>query len=579
MSKLINTSQAVFVFVFLNLTALNLQAQTIPLPQLPRPIPPSLPFPIPQSPPSLPTQPLIKPPLTPYFPEQEIPQTPEVNQQGTIRVNRFVFKGNTVLKASQLRTAVAPFVGKNGNNLTFAQLLEVARAVTKFYTDKGYINSGALIPPQDFQSGVGIIVIQIVEGKIGQINITGSDRLRRYVRSRLRLAVSPVFNQNRLLEQLSLLQVNPLIKTISADLTPSPVLGEANLNVRVAANPTIRIQPTLDNDRSPAVGTFERRIQFIDSNVFGLGDGLNLIYSNTLGSNAGQASYSIPLNPRNTMLEFDYAIVNSNIIEPPFNRLNIFEADRSYQVTLRQPLLQTANGTSIKELAVGITASRQEGDQQLLGRPFPISPGADSRGRTRISAVRFFQEWNRRSAQDVIFARSEFSFGVGTLNATIRHTAPDSRFFLWRGQAAWLRQLNRHNLSLLVRTDLQFAARPLSPFEQFALGGVSTVRGYRQDALLTDNGVLGSAELRIPIIANPASQLLLAPFVDGGYSFNVMGRTPDPNALVGAGLGVEYQLGERLRIRLDYGLPIIAFRNNKRTLQENGLYFNVTYGF
>lgn len=561
---------------FFNLMNPSLQAQTSPLPQLPRPISPSFPSPIPQFPPSLPPQPFLKPPLTPYFPKQEVPQTPEINQQGTIRVNRFVFKGNTVLKARKLREKVAPFVGKN---ITFAQLIEIGKIVTKLYEDQGYVNSGALILPQDFQSRVGTIVIQIVEGKIGQINITGSDRLHRYIRSRLRLAVSPVFNQNRLLEQLNLLQVNPLIKTITADLKPSSVLAEATLNVQVVANPTIRVQTTLDNNRSPTVGTFERQLQFSDANLFGLGDSLNLTYRNTLGSNAGQASYILPINPRNGTLQFDYLIVNSNIIERPFDRLNITEADRSYQVTLRQPLLQRADGTSIKELAMGITASRVEGDQRLLGRPFPISPGADSRGRTRISAVRFFQEWNRRSAQEVVTARSEFSLGIGALNATIHAAAPDSRFFVWRGQAAWLRRLNRHNLSLLLRTDLQLAARPLSQFEQFSLGGVSTVRGYRQDALLTDNGVLGSAELRIPIVTNPANQLFLAPFIDGGYSFNVKGRNPDTNGLVGAGLGVEYQLGDRLRLRVDYGLPIVAIRNNKRNLQENGLYLNVTYGF
>ncbi len=577
MSKLISTKKAVIAVAFLNLTASTLQARTIPLPQLPRPIPPSLPYPNPQFPPSLPPQPLLKPPLTPYFPEQEIPQSPEVSQQGIIKVKRFVFIGNTVLKPKQLRKAVAPFLDKK--NLTFSQLLEVSKTVTQLYADNGYINSEALIPPQNFQSGLGAIVIQIVEGKIGQINISGSYRLRRYIRSRLRLAVSPVFNQNRLLEQLSLLQINPLIKTITADLALTPVLGETTLNVSVAANQTIRTQATLDNNRSPSVGSFEKRIQFSDSNVFGLGDGLNLTYSNTLGSNAGQASYSIPLNPHNTTLQFDYVIVDSSIIERPFNRLNITEADRSYQVTLRQPLLQRANGTSIKELAVGITASRLEGDQRLLGKPFPVSPGADDRGRTRISAVRFFQEWNQRGAQGVLSIRSEFSLGVGALDATIHHTAPDSRFFLWRGQAAWLRRLNRHNLSLLLRTDLQFAARPLSPFEQFTLGGVSTVRGYRQDALLTDNGILGSAELRIPIIANPVNQLLVAPFIDGGYSFNVKGLNPDPNALVGAGLGIEYQVGERLRMRLDYGIPIISIQNNKRTLQENGLYLSVTYSF
>lgn len=555
------------IVVSLNITASPLRAQIIP----PPPIPPQNPKVPPPEP--LPSQPL----LNPLTPPTQYPQIPFSNQ-GTIRVKKFVFVGNTAFSTKKLESVTAPYaVG----NITFTELQQAVNAVTSLYTSSGYIASGAFISAaQNQQTQLtrgAVITIQVVEGKVAQINVTGSTRLRRYVRSRLRVAVSPVLNQNRLLEGLRLLQANRLIKTISAELTPSSQRGRTVLNVRVAASPTISVQPVLDNDRSPLVGTEERRIQFNNSNLFGLGDALSLTYRNTLGSNAGEASYSIPLNPYDTTLQFDYAIVNSNIIEPPFNRLNIEEVDRSYQVSLRQPLLRTADARSTKEFALGVTASRQESDQRLLGRAYPISPGADNRGRTRISAVRFFQEWNKRSDHDVVVARSEFSLGVGALDATIRRRTPDSRFFLWRGQAAWLRRLNRHNLSLLTRVDLQFSDRPLVSFEQFSLGGVSTVRGYRQYALLTDSGVLGSVELRVPVVANRVNQLLLAPFIDAGSGFNVRGSNPNPSSLVGAGLGVEYQLGERLRVRLDYGIPIINYPTRKRTLQDNGFYFNVSY--
>lgn len=142
---------------------------------------------------------------------------------------------------------------------------------------------------------------------------------------------------------------------------------------------------------------------------------------------------------------------------------------------------------------------RTESETSLLDTPFPLSAGADDQGRTRISAVRFFQEWSQRSNTEVLFARSQFSLGIGALNATINKDAPDSRFFAWRGQTAWLRRLG--DTTLVLRADLQLADRPLVPLEQFSLGGVATVRGYRQDALLSDNGFLASAELRIPILS------------------------------------------------------------------------------
>jgi hemolysin activation/secretion protein len=50
--------------------------------------------------------------------------------------------------------------------------------------------------------------------------------------------------------------------------------------------------------------------------------------------------------------------------------------------------------------------------------PSELSPGADEEGRTRISAIQFFQDWTKRNSREVIAARSQFSLGVGALDAT-----------------------------------------------------------------------------------------------------------------------------------------------------------------
>ncbi len=59
-------------------------------------------------------------------------------------------------------------------------------------------------------------------------------------------------------------------------------------------------------------------------------------------------------------------------------------------------------------------------------------------------------------------------------------------FFSWRGQAQYVRLLAPNTL-WVIRSDLQFASKATFPIEQFALGGLDSVRGYRQNFLLTDN--------------------------------------------------------------------------------------------
>jgi hemolysin activation/secretion protein len=106
-----------------------------------------------------------------------------------------------------------------------------------------------------------------------------------------------------------------------------------------------------------------------------------------------------------------------------------------------------------------------------------------------------------------------------------------------------VRQLAPDTL-LLLRADAQFADRALLPFEQFSVGGIDSVRGYRQDALLTDNGIFASAEVRIPILRLPKMDGLLqiAPFFDIGHGWNRSGfPNPDPQTLASVALDYGYR--------------------------------------
>ncbi|MBW4572415.1 MAG: ShlB/FhaC/HecB family hemolysin secretion/activation protein, partial [Tolypothrix carrinoi HA7290-LM1] len=450
-------------------------------------------------------------------------------------------------------------------------------AISELYIKKGYITSGAYIPPQTLTSGV--VKIQVVEGGLEDIQITGTGRLNRnYVRSRLALATSPPFNRDRLLEALQLLQQNPLIQNLSAELGAGSRPGTSILSVRVREARSFNTQIALDNGRSPSVGSFRRRLQINEANLLGLGDNLNVGYTNTDGSNSFDASYTLPLNPRNGTLTLNYGTTSSNVIEYPFNKLDIESASRYYDLTFRQPIVQTPT----QEFALGLTASRRESDiSSLLQREgvpaSELSPGADEQGRTRVSSLQFFQEWTSRNSREVIAARSAFNFGIGAFDATINTNAPDSRFFSWQGQAQWVRLLAEDTL-LLVRGNMQLADRALLPIEQFGLGGLGSVRGYRQDLLLTDNGVFATAELQYPILRLPKSQgvLQVVPFVDVGSAWNSLRENPEVNTLASVGFGLQWRSGG-FTARLDWGIPLVSVDSRERTWQENGVYFSILY--
>ena len=550
------------------------QQLNLPPPQDIQPPSPSQ-FPSPELPEPLSPPVELLPPSAPFLtPDEE--SLPSEDSQ-TVTVERFEVVGSTVFSKEELDLATIEFTKRP---ITLAEIYQARSKITDLYIQNGYITSGAYIPAQEIR--FGLVKIQVVERKLQKIEVTGTQRLSpNYVRSRIEAAINGPLNQKRLLEALQVLRLNPLIQNLSAELKRGSVSGTTVLYVQVEEAKIFSTQIVLDNGRTPAIGSFQRRVQLNEANLLGLGDGLSVGYSNTDGSNFFYGSYTLPLNPKNGTLSFTYGTAESNIIERPFNSLDIEGVSRYYELTYRQPIIETAT----QEFAVGLTASRQESETSYVPvgerLPFP-SLGADESGRTRLTALRFFQEWTSRSPRQVIAVRSQFNLGISALDATINQEVPDSRFFSWQAQAQWARLLAPETI-FLFRLNTQLSSTSLLPFEQFGLGGIDSIRGYRQDLLLDDNGAFASAEVQVPVLRTSGSNGLLQviPFVDLGVAWNNSSQdnsnTNSPNTLASVGLGLRWSQGDRFLARLDWGIPLIAVDQPDRTWQENGIYFSVIY--
>jgi hemolysin activation/secretion protein len=529
-------------------------------------LPPSqFPLPEPQILPKIPSLPELLPstPTTPDGTNADLP--------GTIRVKQFKVIGSTVFTQAEFDRLTQGYLDRD---ISIADLFEIRSKITQLYLDEGYVTSGAIIPPQRIGKETGVVEISIIEGRVEDIQIRGNNRLNRdYIRNRIAQYTGTPLNQKRLLSGLQLLKLNPLINTVRGELAAGIQPGSSILTVEISEAAIWHSQIGIDNHRSPSAGSDRRQVQIRNINLSGVGDNASATYSNTNGSNSVDLNYDIPLNPQNTRLSISYGAAASNVIEQPFNVLDIQSRSSYYELSLQHPLLQTP----AQELTVGITASHRRSQANLLGNiPFP-SPGADLDGKTQLSAIRLVQGYTQRSEREVFAARSQFSIGVDAFGATINTQAPDSRFLAWRGQTQYVKLLAPDS-TLLVRGDVQVANRGILPFEQFGLGGVDSVRGYRQDALIADNGVFASTEVRLPIARfAPDSILQIAPFVDFGTVWNNSAEKISQKTLFSTGLGLRYQFSDKLTAKVEWGIPLISIEGSKRTWQENGIYFSIVY--
>jgi hemolysin activation/secretion protein len=546
---------------------------TLPRPDFQRPTPqptePSLP--------TLPPPQEILPPTTPNPPSQT--PTPG-NIPAAIVINRFEIIGSTVFAPADLDRITSQYTNKP---LDFTQLLQVASEITQLYVKNGYINSGAYIPGnQSFDAQGGTVEIKVVEGRVEDIVVTGTKRLDpNYIKSRIALGTGKVLKIDRLIESLQLLQLDPLIKSIGTELVSGQQPGTSIVQVNVSESPNWQAGVNIANNRTPSVGEIQAQVGISQNNLTGAGDGIGVTVAKSEGSNLFDLSYTLPLNPTNGTLRIQYSNSASRVVESPFDRLDINSTGQEFGVTYRQPLVQTPD----REFALGMALARRETNtgylQSVFGNRIGYpTPGADANGSTRVTAARFFQDYTRRDTQQVFALRSQLSLGLKAFNATDNPSSPDSKFLTWRGQAQYVRALAPNSI-FLVKLDTQLADRPLLAIEQIGLGGQDTVRGYRQDLLLADNGVIASAEVRVPIFTPPDSKQIIqvVPFLDLGLGWNQPNNpsvNPTPTIASG-GLGLRYQGGNDFTARLDYGIPFTAIDLTKRTVQEKGFYFAVNY--
>ena len=495
-----------------------------------------------------------------------------------IIVKNFDVVGSSVFTKQELANAVKSY---RNRPLTLPELFQARSVITKLYTDKGYVNSGAYIPPQELNDGR--VKIAVLEGKLEDINVSGTERLTpKYISSRIEAAAGKPVNVDSLLAALQLLRLDPLINNVSAELSAGIRPGTSLLDIQVEEADVFDLSTSFNNKKSPSVGSNQRSASFNHGNLFGLGDRFNFTYSNTKGSNSFDFAYALPLNSKNTTISAAYGSNSNDIVEEPFvSILDLESESRYFELSLRQPLILEPN----REVAMGLSFSRSRSETFLFDESFDFSRNfddvsTDEDGETRISALRFFQEYVNRDDKKVLAFRSQFSVGIDVFNATSNEDAPDSTFFAWRGQSQWVRRIDEDFLFLL-RGDIQIAGGALVPLEQFRVGGVNSARGYRQDLSLGDSGIFGSAELRIPILRLQKIDGLvqIAPFFDIGTLWNADDVEIANATLPSLGLGLNLTMGDRFNARLDYGIPLVDIETQGDSLQESGVHFSVDYSF
>ena len=512
--------------------------------------------------PQTPTKFIAKTPIQP----QDIPET--------MVLSRFKIVGNNVIPQSEIDAVLKPYLFRP---ISFVELISAQQAVTQLYIDRGYFTTGAFIPPQTIQNRT--VKIEIVEGTIGEIKVIGLKKLHpEYVRSRIAIASQAPLHKDKLLEALQLLQLNPLIENISAELSKGIEPGESFLKLKIEEADSFDLKLDIDNDSSNSVGSLRGRISVDERNVFGFGDRFQVGYAQSEGSKSlERLEYLAPLGARGTYLKISHnRNENQIIIEPFASSFDLENSSLSYGITLIQDVINKPARNLV--LAFGFTHQNTQFTINDRGF-FDLARGLNNDGRSITSTLRFIQEYSDRSPTSVFSIASQFAIGIDAFGSVINsNDLPDSKYLSWLGRAQYLKAVSpKTNVSL--GGIIQLANSPLFDQEQFVVGGATSVRGYSRGIIQGDNGFSLYAELNNTVlqISKWDLRLELSPFFDFGRIWNTDDFPIETNTLASIGIDARISIKENLTATIGIGIPLIDPKLPETdSLQDDGIYFSLS---
>jgi len=488
-----------------------------------------------------------------------------------IFIKEFRFTGNQSISDEALLEICKPY---QNTQMTFEQLQALSQKLTYYLINQGYSNSGVIIPDQQIDNA--IVTLQIIEGMVSRVDINGNRNLSTdYIRQNIDAFVQKPVNIYTLRQGLQLLQQNPRINKVNARLKPDLNGGESILDLNVEEKKLYKLWLELSNDYSPSIGSNGAKLNILHNSLFGNGDRFyaNIATTEDSGLLQYEANYSYPIIIPHTSLSFYLEKNDTTVVEAPFKDLDIESNSDTFGISLTHTLKHTPE----QKFNWGLSTEVRSSNSQLLGEDYNYEDGTNNSA-TKITVLRLFQDWTKRSQNQVMAIHSSFNIGLDAFNATLKKVGADGRYLSWTGQFQYLQRLGQSDNQVLFKAYAQLSRDALLAMERISLGGISTVRGYRENELVGDNGYAVSLAMRIPVFHYLEQQgnITLEPFLDYGKVWDSDRENKNSESIAGVGLGLIWKIYKGVDFSL-YGAKALKKREHgEKSLQDEGIHFNLT---
>ena len=415
----------------------------------------------------------------------------QVDENITVFVKRFEFRGNTRVKSRDLRQILSNFVNKN---LNFNDLEFATSLVSKEYRSRGFW-AMAYLPEQELNKGA--VRIQILEGKIGSVKFFENENVDKKLNLSKENAKKYILRGQAVGEMLDVPKLEESIKnlddvpgiTAAASLVAGMGAGETNIAVSMSNTELISGSVRLDNHGSNSAGDSRLSGLFNLDGLFNFGDRFSLSSLKSQGITYTSLGFNFPVSFDGTRADLSYSFLDYELGKQ-FKDVEAEGTANNYAFKLFKKLpkfgkinLTTGFSLTHKKLQdktlAGVSADKTV-DVASIDLNFDDgSPGLN---------VNFGNISLKRGNLNLSGNKTDLSMDSQTAN---RH-GDFSKIEYSLGRLQRVGEKNYVNIAI----NGQVSFDNLDSSEKFSLGGPSGVRAYPTGEGMGDTGAVLRTEIR-----------------------------------------------------------------------------------
>lgn len=450
-------------------------------------------------------------------------------------VNSIRIAGNSEIGTPELQALVADLTG---GEHSLAELDAAAARITGYYRARGYVVARAYIPAQDIKNGA--VVIDIIEGRVGQHRIDNRSRLsdKRANAYLSQVKDGEVIKGEPIERSLLLLNDTPGVGGSRATLQPGASVGTSDLVVELNHAALVSGDIEIDNYGNRYTGEYRASATVNLNSPLRIGDQLTLSgLASGQDLHYGRIAYQLPVAGTGLRMGAAYFDIRYHLGKD-FSDLSAHGKANSGSVfgvyTIIRSQSSNLTGTLTlekKELTDYVDATTTVTDKDVRLTKLGLTGNhRDTLGGGGISSA------------DLSVVIGQLTINSPDALAIDQASArSDGRYTKFSYSGSRLQRLTDNN-HLYLSFSGQRANKNLDSSEKFSLGGAYGVRAYPQGEGIGDEGYLAILELRHKL--SGWAQCIL--FYDTGsvtINHSPFGpAAPNTRNLSGAGFGANVML-------------------------------------